>query len=160
LERDIKACFVHFRKGHLRCRLDLRRIRPGGPSTAPLSYIADPKVFKLLSENDQFRVIEAKRLDEYTDAWHSYSPVAVYNLSDCQTRLHQPDGKITGGTAPAKAGTVVFNPVNPSHAAENTGTAECHRLLVENNAVSRRGEGPFGCNRQGGEFGFSIEAYL
>ena len=102
-----------------------------GPQTAPLSYVAEPSTYKLLSENDQFRVIDVHRPAGHRDAWHSHSPAVVYGLTDCQTRLHFPDGKTAGGDAPTKAGTVIFNPAVASHAAENTGTAECHQLIIE-----------------------------
>jgi hypothetical protein len=103
-----------------------------GPENAPLSYVADPKVYHLISENDQFRVVEVTRPAGFRDAWHSHGKATVvYNLTECQTRLHLPDGKSTGGTAAAKAGSVVYNGPIPSHSAENVGSAECRQLLVE-----------------------------
>ena len=101
------------------------------PANAPLSYVADPKVYHLVSENDQFRVVEVTRPAGYRDAWHSHGKATVvYGLTDCQTRLHTPDGKTTGGT-PVKAGSVVYNGPIASHSAENVGATECRQLLVE-----------------------------
>lgn len=101
------------------------------PANAPLSYVADPKVYHLISENDQFRVVEVTRPAGYRDASHSHGKATVvYNLADCQTRLYTPDGKTTGG-APAKAGSVVYNGPIASHSAENIGSAECRQILVE-----------------------------
>jgi len=101
------------------------------PPNAPLSYIAEPSVYKLTNENDQFRVIAVTRPAGHRDAWHSHSPGVVYMLTDCQTRLIAPDGKTTGGDTIAKAGSVVLNPAIPSHASQNTGPSECRQLIVE-----------------------------
>jgi hypothetical protein len=100
-----------------------------GPANAPLSYIADPQVYHLLKENDQFRVILAKRPPGHKDAWHSHSALALYNLTDCEGHLFTPDGKVIN--VKGKAGTVVLNPATPSHAADNTGSSECDQLIVE-----------------------------
>jgi quercetin dioxygenase-like cupin family protein len=103
-----------------------------GPQSAPPSYVAEPGTYKLISENDQFRVIAVTRAAGHRDAWHSHAgALVVYGLSDCQTRIHTPDGKSAGGDSVVKAGTVIFNPATASHAAENTGTAECRQLIVE-----------------------------
>ena len=102
-----------------------------GPVNAPLSFLADPKVYHLVSENDQFRVVEVTRPAGYRDAWHSHGKATVtYNVTDCQTRLHEPDGKSTGG-AMVKPGTVAFLGPIPSHSAENVGSSECRQILFE-----------------------------
>lgn len=96
----------------------------------PVSYQADPAVYKLLSENDQFRVILVNRQPGQRDAWHSHaSPQVVYALTDCSTRLYQPDGKFT--ERDAKKGDVNFGAPSASHAAENKGSAVCQQLIVE-----------------------------
>ena len=100
-----------------------------GPPSAPLSYIADPQVYTLLKENDQFRVIMAKRPAGHKDNWHSHSTLALYNLTDCEGHLFTPDGKVI--ETHAKAGDVIFNPATPSHTADNSGKAECDQLIVE-----------------------------
>jgi hypothetical protein len=99
------------------------------PQKAPPAYVADPAVYKLLGENDQFLVIMAKRPAGHRDAWHSHLPNAVYNLTDCDSRIYTPDGKIL--EAKRKAGVVFLQPAVPSHAVENIGTAECDQLIVE-----------------------------
>jgi hypothetical protein len=95
---------------------------------APPSYVADP-VYTLLSENDQFRVIMAKRPVGHRDAWHSHLPQASYNLTECPSRAYLPDG--TAQDFALKAGAVQLVPAIPSHALENIGTAECDQLIVE-----------------------------
>jgi quercetin dioxygenase-like cupin family protein len=97
---------------------------------APPSYVAAPDVYKLISENEQFRVILATWKPGQRDAWHSHAgPLAAYWLTDCKARIHTPDGKYR--EPPPKAGGVVFNPPVASHSFENLGTTECKSLLVE-----------------------------
>ena len=97
----------------------------------PPSYIAAPDVYKLIAENDQFRVILATWKPGQRDAWHSHAgPLAAYRLAtDCKARIHTPDGKIRDVSG--KAGEVNFNPSVASHSYENVETTECRSLLVE-----------------------------
>lgn len=99
--------------------------------SAPLSYKASPDVYKLLAENDQFRVILATWKPGQRDVQHSHSPSVAYRLTDCKSRLFGPDGKVTR-EGEAKAGTVALQPdAISSHSLENTGTTVCQTLLVE-----------------------------
>ncbi len=91
--------------------------------------MADSAVYKLVSENDQFRVIMATKAVGQRDAWHSHLPNTVYDLTDCQHRIYTPDGKTIENTA--KAGSVFLQSAIPSHSTENIGTAECRQLIVE-----------------------------
>ena len=94
------------------------------------SYIAAPDVYKLLGENDQFRIVLATWKPGQRDAWHSHlGPAAIYRLADCKWRIHTPDGKVQERSG--KRGDVSFNPVVPSHSFENVGTSECETVIVE-----------------------------
>lgn len=96
----------------------------------PPSYVASPDVYKLISENEHFRVILVTWKPGQRDAWHSHAgPLTAYRLTDCQMRSHTPDGKTQdrGG----KKGTVNYNPIITSHSLENIGTADCQLLIVE-----------------------------
>jgi ketosteroid isomerase-like protein len=96
---------------------------------APPSYVAAPAVYKLIGENDQFRVIKGKWAPGQRDAWHSHLPLTAYALTDCSTRMYTPDGKTT--EIQMKAGSAGLLPVIPSHSAENIGTTACEILIVE-----------------------------
>lgn len=103
------------------------KVSAGG--VAP-SYVASPDVYKLLSENEHFRVILATWKPGQRDAWHAHEgPLVAYRLTDCTMRAHAPDGKVTqrGG----KPGEVAYNPVIVSHSLENVGTTDCLTLIVE-----------------------------
>jgi hypothetical protein len=96
---------------------------------APLSYKASPDVYKLLGENDQFRVILQTSKPGQRDAWHSHAALAAYRLSDCTSRIYLPDG--TYRDTVRKRGEVAFLPKVASHSFENTGKTNCEGLLVE-----------------------------
>lgn len=96
---------------------------------APLSYKASPEVYKLLAENENFRVILQTSKPGQKDAWHSHSALVTYRLSDCTSRLHLPDGKSTD--ASRKRGDIAFLPTVKSHSFENTGKTVCEALIIE-----------------------------
>ena len=97
---------------------------------APPSYKAQPDVYRLLSENEHFRVIEATWKPGQRDAWHSHAgQLAAYRLTDCSSRIHTPDGK--SQVRNGEAGGVTFNPVIQSHSFENIGAKECKTIFVE-----------------------------
>ena len=98
--------------------------------TAESSYKADPDVYKVIFEDDNYRVIEVNRKKGVHDKVHGHPvPFVIYNVTDCTTKVYLPDGKSTETTR--KAGTAFANPVIASHSAENTGTADCKQVFVE-----------------------------
>lgn len=96
---------------------------------APLSHKASPDVYKLLAENDQFRVILQTAKPGQRDQWHSHSALAGYRLTDCTSRLHTPDGKYRDSVR--KRGEAFFLPAVQSHSFENTGKTDCEAVIVE-----------------------------
>lgn len=98
--------------------------------TTPLSYQADPAVYKLVAENDQFRVILGTWKPGQKDVAHSHSPSAAYRLTDCKARIYGADGKIAG-EGEGKSGTAVMQAAIASHSLENIGTTDCQVLIVE-----------------------------
>ena len=97
---------------------------------APLSYVVSPAVYKILSENDDYRVILATWPPGTQDAFHSH-PVSFvsYALTDCSRRFHFPDGK--SNDAAIKKGQVFLQDPVQSHSFENIGSATCEILIVE-----------------------------
>jgi hypothetical protein len=94
------------------------------------TYQGDPDVYKVIFEDQNYRVIAATRKKGVHDKTHAH-PVAsvVYNVTDCATRLYLADGKTTDVTG--KAGTAGAAPVTPSHSAENIGPTDCQQIFVE-----------------------------
>ncbi|MBE7939906.1 MULTISPECIES: cupin domain-containing protein [Ramlibacter] len=98
--------------------------------TAPPAAQASPGVYKVLAENDQFRIELATWKPGEKDNMHSHPASAVYRLSDCTARLTGPDGKVLG-EGEAKAGSAALQPPIAAHSLENIGKTECQILIVE-----------------------------
>lgn len=97
---------------------------------APRSFAASPDVYRVIGEDDRYRVIAATWAPGQRDNWHSHGAVvAVYALTDCTVRLHTPDGQYRDGKL--KAGDSRVGPQAPKHVFENAGGAECRMILFE-----------------------------
>ena len=97
---------------------------------SPPTYQADPDTYKVIFEDQNFRVIEVTRKKGTTDKPHSHPvPSVVYALEDCTLRIHNPDG--TTRDLSNKAGTAFTGIVTASHTAENVSPTDCHGIFVE-----------------------------
>lgn len=98
--------------------------------TAAPTFQGDPDVYKVIFEDANFRVIATTRKKGVRDKVHGHPlPSVVYNITDCKTRTHTPDGKSVDGEG--RAGSARAVPVIPSHEAENIGDADCQQIFVE-----------------------------
>jgi len=97
----------------------------------PPSYEGDPDVYKVIFEDQNFRVIDQVRKKGVHDKLHSHPPSIVYYLTECTSVVYGPDGKPTGSPSVVKAGTARAVPINPGHSVENVGPEDCHALFVE-----------------------------
>lgn len=99
---------------------------------APPAHVASPGVYKILAENDQFRVIEATWQPGQEDNFHSHPAdrVSLYQ-TDCKLRLTNSDGSSRIGEP--KAGTAKARTGKPvkSHQAKNLGGQVCIIRIVE-----------------------------
>jgi hypothetical protein len=96
----------------------------------PPTYQGDPDTYKLIFEDQNYRVIAATWKKGTTDKPHSHPvPFVVYAIDDCTLRIHNPDG--TTRDINNKTGTATSGPVAASHTAENVSPADCHAILVE-----------------------------
>ena len=96
----------------------------------PPSYTASPDVYKLLSENEQFRVILSVWQPGQTDLAHSHAGAfTAYYLTDCKLEITGADGRTE--LRERARGSVTFGPVIATHTAKNIGPTECQVLLVE-----------------------------
>jgi hypothetical protein len=99
---------------------------------APTAPEASPDVYKILAENEQWRVIEATWQPGQEDNLHSHPAdrVSIYPM-DCELRLSKPDG--TFRDASPKAGAVKAHTGEPvkAHTAKNMGDKVCVMTIVE-----------------------------
>jgi len=103
---------------------------PAWAQATPRSFAASPDVYKVIAENEQYRVIAANWKPGQRDNWHSHgAPVAVYFLTDCTARIHTPDGKFNDVNPKASGASVRAQA--PSHSFENVGKADCRMILFE-----------------------------
>jgi hypothetical protein len=101
-----------------------------GAHTAPPTYQGDPDVYKVIFEDQNFRVIECIRKKGVHDKVHGHPvPSVVYHVTDCSTKLYASDGKTMENNS--KAGTASAVPIIGSHSAENIGPADCRQIFVE-----------------------------
>jgi quercetin dioxygenase-like cupin family protein len=93
-----------------------------------------PKMYTVLLDNDQVRVLEFRAKAGEKEPMHSHPAMVVYSFTSNKLRLQTPDGK--SEEREAKAGTSIWSdPV--THAYENLGPAEAYVLLIE-----MKGHGP------------------
>ena len=99
---------------------------------APSAPEASPEIYKVLAENDQFRVIEAIWQPGQEDNFHSHPAdrVSLYQ-TNCNLQLTSLDGtnrvgKPKVGTAKARTGKPV-----KSHKVKNLGNQVCIIRIVE-----------------------------
>ena len=98
--------------------------------TAPLAHMANPGVYQVLQENEQFRVLLATWKPGQRDDAHSHPPSTTYAVTPCVARLYGADNKVMG-EGPRAAGTVTLQAAIPAHSLENIGTSDCQVLIVE-----------------------------
>jgi len=101
----------------------------GPPATILPSYKASPDIYKVLSENEFFRVILATWKPGQGDNWHMHEGTLVnYRLTDCKLKPTFPSGKTE--IREQKKGGVGYNPA-VTHRVQNVGDNECVLLIVE-----------------------------
>ena len=99
---------------------------------APAGPEASPNIYKVLDENDQWRILEAAWQPGQEDNFHSHPAdrVSLY-VTDCKLRLTRADGSYKdvnpkAGEAKARSGKPVA-----SHKAKNIGDRVCLLRIVE-----------------------------
>lgn len=95
----------------------------------PRSYAASPDVYKVIAQNDQYKVIAVTWAPGQKDALHLHRANAVYYLTDCRLRMHALDGAFRD--VQPKAGSAVVQGVIPGHVVENIGAADCRLVMFE-----------------------------
>jgi hypothetical protein len=98
--------------------------------TSPPTYQADPDVYKVMFEDENFRVIAANWRKGTRDKDHAHpSPSVIYSVTDCALKVYSPDGKSTD--VHSMAGSAMAVPSTQSHHAENVGASDCQAVFVE-----------------------------
>jgi hypothetical protein len=95
------------------------------------TYEGSPDTYKIIFENDNFRVIEATWKAGSTDKPHTHPvPSVIYNITGCALKIRNADGKVIDATSkPDTANAVPL--VTQPHTAENVGKTDCRAIMVE-----------------------------
>lgn len=93
------------------------------------SFVASPEIYKVIAENDKYRVIEVTWKPGQKDAVHGHPDSAVYYLNDCRLRNELAGSPAREG-AP-KAGTAIVQRPIAAHTIENIGSADCKLIMFE-----------------------------
>jgi len=95
----------------------------------PRSFVASPDIYKVIAQNDQYKVIAVTWKPGQKDVAHSHPANAVYYLTDCSLRIHAPDGSTRD--AQPRAGAAIVQQAIPGHVLENIGAADCRLIMFE-----------------------------
>ena len=96
----------------------------------PRSFVASPGIYKVVAQNDEYRVIEVTWKPGQRDEFHSHPASGIYYLSSCSLRWFYPDGG-TRDFSYIPQGSAFVQRAVPSHAMENTGSSECKLIMFE-----------------------------
>jgi beta-alanine degradation protein BauB len=95
----------------------------------PRSFTASPDIYKVIAQNEQYKVIEVVWKPGQRDLLHSHPASAVYYLTDCSLRVHRQDGTVM--EAKPKGGAAVVQQPIAGHILENIGAADCKLIMFE-----------------------------
>ena len=99
---------------------------------APNAAEASPEIYKIIGENEQWRVIEATWQPGQEDEFHSHPPDRVSLIqTDCKLQFTMPDGSTRVREPKAGGVTVRTGKPMPSHKAKNVGDSDCVIRIVE-----------------------------
>ncbi len=88
-----------------------------------------PETHKVVLDNDEIRMLDARLPPGSKVAMHSHPPNSVYYITDCKLKATGPDGK--SQVVEPKAGSAIFRGGETKHAVENVGASECHLVQTE-----------------------------
>ena len=104
-------------------------IGPAQAQQLPRSFAASPDIYKVIAQNEQFKVIAVTWQPGQKDLLHSHPASAGYYLTDCSVRTCTADG--TCREAQPKAGFGFVQAPIAGHVFQNIGATECRIVMFE-----------------------------
>ena len=92
----------------------------------PRSWEASPDIHRVIAEDDKYVVIESVWKPGQRDQIHSSPARATYYLTDCNLRIHLPDGKRADFFSPALIARL--STALESYSVENIGQSDCRSV--------------------------------
>lgn len=102
---------------------------PVSAADALRSYVASPDIYRVVTQDQKTRMVLMTLKPGQRDVWHSHPATAAYFLTDCDVRVHTPEGNYSDRFR--KEGFAYLTGPIPSHSFENRGSMECRMLIVE-----------------------------
>ena len=99
---------------------------------APRAWVASPEIYRVLTVNDQFRLIKGTTKPGQGDVFHSHKVLVNYFLTSCDLRRTMPNGTTTDFRGIPEGWSQAEPPVK-SHSIKNIGKSDCEILLFELN---------------------------
>jgi hypothetical protein len=96
----------------------------------PHALVASPDIYKVMSEDARFRIVEVTWAPGQRDVAHSHPASAVYFPMDCTLRQFGPDGAVVA-TRDVRGGTATVQAAIAAHAVQNVGAAACKVIMFE-----------------------------
>lgn len=97
--------------------------------SSPPSFIASPEIFKVISENERYRIIEATLNPGQSSELYGAPMRGVYHVTDCALLRHQPD--IKPRESFDAAGRATVKDAISSQSTENVGKSICKFVIFE-----------------------------
>jgi hypothetical protein len=125
------------RSGQAACSISVAALAAAAQAqpAVPPSFVASPEVYRVVAENEQYRVVLVTWKPGQRDAPHAHPMAATYFLTDCVLRSFAPDGSSRDGSP--KAGYAAVQPPIAAHQVENIGAAECRLVMFEPKQAAR-----------------------
>lgn len=102
----------------------------GIAQSAPPAYASDPGVYRVILDNEKFRVTRAVWKPGELDKLHAHPiPSVVYPLTDCTIKLTSADGTVR--IVKTRAGHPMEAPVTFAHTAQNISRHTCAAIFFE-----------------------------
>jgi hypothetical protein len=99
---------------------------------APPAYEASPEVYKIIGENEQFRVIEATWQPGQEDEFHSHPPDRVHLYrTNCELQITNADGSQRIAKPKVEMANIRTGKPVASHKAKNVGSDVCIIRIIE-----------------------------
>lgn len=97
--------------------------------TNPPPFVASPDIFKVISENAQYRIIEATLEPGQRSQTYAAPMRGVYFLTDCALRRLQPN--VNPRETFSAAASAIVMPEVSSQSTENAGKSVCKMVTFE-----------------------------
>ena len=97
--------------------------------SSPPSFVASPDIFKVVAENERYRIIEATLNPGQRSQNYAAPQRGVYHLTDCALLRHQPD--IKPRESFDAAGRAVVKDAISAQSTENVGKSICRFVVFE-----------------------------